>query len=889
MTNVTPTTRFRFWLWLIRLIGVIVPRRLRADWRQEWESELRHRELLLSEWDRLDWRNKLNLFWRSTSAFWDALWMQTYRWEDAMIQDLRFGVRMLLKQPGFTLVALLTLALGIGANTAVFSVANTVLLRPLPYQKPDELVMVWETAPKLGFPHNDVAPANFLDWRAQNNVFAQIAAFGGTSVSLTGLGEPERIEGVRVSASLFPLLGVAPALGRVFTDEEDRTEAQSVIVLSHGLWQRRFGGADSIVGQILTLNSRPYTVIGVMPASFRFPGREQEFWCPMAFEPGEAAGRGDHYLSVVARLKPGVTRQQAQPEMDAIAAGLQQQYPQTNTEQGIALVPLHEEFAGAVRKPLLILLGAVGFVLLIACGNVMNLLLARATTRRKELTIRLALGAGRLRLTRQLFTESLLVAGLGGVVGTLLALWGVRLLEALVPDNLAQARGIVTDWRVLGFSVAVSLLTGVVFGLLPALQVSRPNLTEALKEGGQSNAGGESRGRLRGALVIVEVALSLVLLVGAGLLLKSFYQLTNVDPGFRPEQALTMRMQLSGEKYGDPVKRRAFYDQMLRQLQLIPGVEAAAVITQLPLTTTGLHFSFSLEGQPPMPAADLPQSTFRVISQDYFRALGIPLLHGRGFTPQDTADAQAVVVINRMMAERFWPAQDVLGKRFKIGTSDSPNPWLTVVGVVGDVRQSSLDQVLKPEMYVSHLQDRRFFAIPRDLVVRTAGDPLSLAAAVRGEVWQVDKDLPLFRVRTMERVVLLAVAGQRLNMLLLTIFAALALVLAAVGIYGVMSYATAQRTHELGIRLALGAQTRDVLWLVARQGLALVLAGVALGLVAALALTHVLQNLLFGVNATDPATFAGITLLLISVACIASLIPARRATRVDPLRALRHD
>jgi predicted permease len=881
--------RFRFWLWLICLIGVLVPRRLRADWRQEWEAELQYREELLAEWDKLDRRSKLDLLWHSAGAFADALWLQPQRLEDEMFQDLRFGVRMLLKQPGFTLVALLTLALGIGANTAVFSVANTVLLRPLPYQKPDELVMVWETAPKLGFPRNDVAPANFLDWREQNDVFAQLAAFGSTSVSLTGRGEPERIEGVRVSASLFPLLGVAPAMGRVFTAEEDRAEAQSVIVLSHGLWQRRFGGDPGIVGQTLTLNSRPYTVVGVMPASFRFPGREQEFWLPMAFEPGEAAGRGDHYLSVVARLKPGVTKQQAQAEMDAIAARLQQQYPRTNTGQGVALVPLHEEFASTIRQPLLILLSVAGFVLLIACANVMNLLLARATARRKELTIRAALGASHLRLTRQLLIESLLLAGLGGAIGTLLALWGAKLLEALVPDNLAQARGIVTDWRVLGFSVAISLLTGVVFGLLPALQVSRPNLTEALKEGGQSSAGGESRGRLRGALVIVEIALSLVLLVGAGLLLKSFYRLTKVDPGFQPEQALTMRMQLSGEKYGGLVKRRAFYDQMIQQLQSLPGVQAAAVITQLPLTTAGLHFSFSLEGQPPMPAANLPQAAFRVISQDYFRTMGIPLLRGRSFTSQDTADAQAVVVINRTLAERFWPGQDVLGRRFKVGSSDSPNPWFVVVGVVCDVRQSSLDQALKPEMYVSHLQDHRFFAIPRDLVVRTDGDPLSLAAAVRGEIWKIDKDLPLFRVRTMEQIVSLALAGQRLNMLLLTVFAVLALVLAAIGIYGVMSYAAAQRTHELGIRLALGAQTRDVLWLVIRHGLALVLAGVALGLVAALVLTRVLQNLLFGVKATDPLTFAGITLLLVGVACVASFIPARRATQVDPLVALRHE
>jgi putative ABC transport system permease protein len=805
-------------------------------------------------------------------------------------QDLRFGARMLWKKPGFTLIAVITLALGIGANTAIFSVANAALLRPLPFQNPDELVMVWETAPKLGFPHNDVAPANFIDWRDQNQVFMQIAAFGGASLSLSGRGEPERIEGVRVSASLFPLLGVTPALGRVFNEQEDRAESQRVIVLSHSLWQRRFGGDAGIIGQSLTLDNRPYTVVGVMPAHFRFPGREQEFWLPMAFEPEEAAGRGDHYLNVVARLKPGVSRQRAQAEMDAIAARLQQQYPRTNTDHGVALVPLREEFAGAIRKPLLILMGVAGFVLLIACANLTNLLLARATERAAELTIRAALGASRLRLIRQLLTENILLALSGGAVGALLAIWGVDVLETLVLENLVQARdlpSVEVDGRVLAFSATVSLLTGMAFGLAPALQVSRLNLTEALKEGGRGGAGSGSRGRLRGALVVGEIALSLVLLTGAGLMIKSFYRLTGVDPGFQPDKALTMRMQLSGEKYGDPVKRRAFYDQLLQQVQSLPGVQSAGVITQLPLTTQGLLFSFSLEGQPPLPSANLPQAAFRVISQDYFRAMGIPLLRGRSFTPQDTADAQAVVIINRTMSERFWPGQEALGKRFKVGPSDGSNPWFVVIGVVGDVRQSSLDQALRPEMYVSHLQDRRFFAIPRDLVVRTAGDPLAMTATVRAEIWMLDKDLPLFRVRTMEQILSASVAGQRFNMLLLSVFAALALLLAAVGIYGLMSYVTAQRTREIGIRLALGAHARDVLRLVMKQGLVLTISGVAVGMAGAFALTRVMAGLLFEVSVTDPATFTLIAALLTLVALLACWIPARRATKVDPMIALR--
>lgn len=810
-------------------------------------------------------------------------------WLETLWQDIRFGARKLRKNPGFTVVAVLTLALGIGANTAIFSAVNSVLLRPLPYQNPDELVMVWETAPKLGFPRNNVAPANFIDWRDQNRVFAQIAAYGGNSVSLTGRGEPERIEGMRVSAGLFPLLGVTPLLGRVFTEEEDRPGARNVVVLSHGLWQRRFGGDPGAVGQSLTLNDTPHTVVGVMPAHFRFPGREQELWVPMAFEPEEAAGRGDHYLTVVARLKPGVPLRQAQAEMDAIATRLQEQYPQTNTGQGVALVPLHEEFAGNVRKPLLLLLGVVGFVLLIACANVTNLLLARAAARQKELTIRSALGASRLRLMRQLLTESLLLSALGGVAGTLLGVWAVGLLDSLVPDSLAEAHGIAVDWRVLSFAIAVSLLTGVVFGLLPALQPSKSKLTEALKEGGRGGEGGESRGRLRGALVVAEIALSLVLLAGAGLMIRSFYRLANVDPGFHPGGTLTMRMELSGGKYGDPVKRRAFYDRLLQQAQSLPGVKSAGVITQLPLTTQGLHFSFSLEGQPPLPSGDLPQAAFRVISQDYFRAMGIPLLRGRSFTPQDTADAQAVVVINRTMAERFWPGQDALGRRFKIGSADSQNPWAVIVGVVGDVRQTSLYQELTPEMYVTYLQDRRFFAIPRDLVLRMDGNPLSMAPAVRGEIWKLDKDLPLFRVQTMEQVLSLATAGQRFNMLLLSIFAALSLTLATIGVYGVMSYATAQRTHEIGIRMALGARTRDVLRLVIGRGLLLILIGVAVGLAGAFGLTRLMSGLLFGVSATDPLTFTLITLLLTAVSLLACYLPARRATRVDPLVALRYE
>jgi putative ABC transport system permease protein len=806
-----------------------------------------------------------------------------------LLQDLRYGVRMLSKRPGFSVAVIITLTLGIGVNAAIFSVANNVLLRPLPFPQPEELVMVWETAPRLGFPRNNVAPANFIDWREQNRSFSYIAVFGGDSLSLTGRGDPERIEGQRVSASLFPLLGVAPVLGRTFTAEEDSPNGPGVIVLSHGLWQRRFGSDASIIGQSLTLNRHPYTVIGVMPPQFRFLTREQEYWTPIALGPEESAGRGDHYLSVVARLKPGVTMQQAQSEMEAIAARLQQQYPRTNTDQGVALVPLHEEFAGNVRKPLLILLGVVGFVLLIACANVTNLLLARVTERRKELTIREALGASRWRVARQLLTESLLLALIGGALGSLIAFIGISLLETLIPDSLSPARGAVLDWRVLGFALVISMLTGIVCGLLPLLRGSGINLTSALKEGGQSSTSGDARNRMRSVLVVVELALSLVLLTGAGLLIRSFYRLSKVEPGFEANNVLTLRMQLGGASYGEPTQRRAFYDRMLQQLEAIPGVQEAGVTTQLPLTGQGTQFSFSLEGQPPLSAAHLPQAAFRVVSSDYFRTLGVPLMQGRTFTSQDTAEAQAVSVINQTMAHRFWPGQEAVGKRFKIGSSDSPNPWMIVVGVVGDVRQTRMDQALIPEMYVSYQQDKRFFAIPRDLAVRTAGDPLNVFAAVRSEIWKLDKDLPLFRVRTMNEVVSQSVAAHRFNMLLLAIFAMLAFILAVVGIYGVMSYSTAQRTREIGIRISLGANPRDVLSLVMRRGLLLTLGGVISGLLGALVLTRVMSGLLFDVSTTDPITFALIAMLLTVVSAIACYIPAIAATKINPLEALRSE
>jgi predicted permease len=803
-------------------------------------------------------------------------------------QDLRYGLRVLWKNPGFTVVAVLALALGIGANSAIFSVVNTVLLRPLPYRDPERLVMVWEDRSKQGYPRDTPAPANFIDWRDQNQVFEGMAAIASQSFNLTGAGEPERIDGKRVSASLFPLMGVEPLVGRTFTPEEDQPGANRVVVLSHGLWQRRFGSDRKIVGQPLTLNGESFMVVGVMPPHFRFPAREDELWVPIAFSPQAAAARGSHYLQVIARLKPGVTLEQARAEMETIAARLMQQYPNTNTNVGAALVPLHEHLVGDIKPALLVLLGAVGFVLLVACANVANLLLARAAGRQKEIALRVALGASRARLIRQFLTESLLLAALGGVVGLLLSLWGVNALKAFIPENISQAQAVAVDARVLGFTLLVSLLTGLIFGLAPATQASSFNLNETLKEGGRDSASGSRGNRIRGLLVITEVAVSLVLLIGAGLLINSFLRLRGVDPGFRADNLLTMRVVLPEMKYPDQPRRTAFYAELVRRLEALPGVQSAAVTNWIPLVRQGDSLGITIEGQPAPAPGQNPSAVTRVVSPHYFRTMGIQLTRGREFVEQDTADSPRVVVISETMARRFWPGEDPLGKRLTTGgPAGAPIPWMEVVGVVKDVRQMELTADPKPQMYVPFTQP--VFFRPSHLVVKTDVEPRTLATAVRKAVWEIDKDQPVSNVSTMEDVLSESIARQRFSMLLFGIFAALALILAAVGIYGVMSYSVAQRTREIGIRIALGAQRGDVLRLAVGGGLKLVLIGVVLGLAAAFALTRVMTSLLFGVSATDPATLVVISLVLISVAVLASYIPARRATKVDPMVALRYE
>ena len=803
------------------------------------------------------------------------------------LNDLRYAIRMQRKNPGFTIVAVIALALGIGANTAIFSVVNTVLLRPLPYQDPDRLVMVWEEATKAGYPQDTPAAANFIDWRDQNQVFEGMAATDYTSFNLTGSGEPERLEGRRVSTNLFPLLGVEPQVGRVFTAAEDRPGSERVVVLSHGLWQRRFGGDPGIVGKTLTLNGAGYTVVGVMPARFQFPTVDDEAWVPIAFTQDEATDRGRKYLKVVARLKPGVAMAQAQADMSTIATRLQQQYPETNTDLGAVITPLHEYLVGDIRPALLILLGAVGLVLLIACANVANLLLARAAVRQKEIAVRVALGARRQRLIRQFLTESIFLSTLGGIVGLVIAYVGLVVLKAFIPENISQARAISIDYNVLGFTLLVAVATGLIFGLAPAIQSIRFNQIETLKEGGRDAATGGSGKRLRGLLVMAEVAISLVLLIGAGLLINSFLRLRNVDPGFNPDNLLTMKIVLPDSKYERMAQRSAFYSELTQRLQSIPGVKSAAVTTNLPLYLQGNSISISIEGRPEPPPGQEPIMVTRMISPGYFDTMSIPLLKGRQLTDQDTDTSPDVVVISETMARRLWPGEDAIGKRIAIGRIRSQEDWIQVVGVVKDVRQFELNADPKPQMYLTYRQFGFFDA--QDLVVKTNVDPASLAGTIRNAVWEIDKDQPVSNIRTMDTILADSIARQRFSMLLLAIFASVALVLAAVGIYGVMSYSVAQRTHEIGIRMALGAQTSAVLKLAVGYGVKLVAAGIAIGLIAAFALTRVMSTLLFGVTATDPTTFALISLLLVAVAAIASYIPARRATRVNPIIALRYE
>jgi putative ABC transport system permease protein len=812
-------------------------------------------------------------------------------------QDLRYGARMLAKKPGFTLIAVLTLALGIGATTAIFSVVNGVLLRPLDYQDPQQIVTL------LNQGRGPVSPANFLDLRAANQSFAQMAAAEAWGGTLASHDRPEEISGLRMGDGLFELLGVQPVLGRTLQSEDFQPGKDHVLVLSHKLWQRGFGGDPGIVGQQLTMSGESYTVIGVMPPQFQFPpfwSTRAELWAPLDLR-NRATSRGGNSLRVFARLKPGMSRTQAQAEIDTMNTQLAQAYPEENTGLDIRVDPLNEKVVGNVRPALLVLSGAVGFVLLIACANVACLLLARAATRQKETAVRVALGASRWRIIRQLLTESLLLSLCGAAVGILLAVWGVDLLTTLLAGNstsfsvrLPRLSEIRVDAAAFLFTLVITLATSMLFGLAPALGASKPDLNQVLKESGRGTAG--ERRRLREMLVVAELALALVMLIGAGLLMNSFLKLQAVDPGFNPRNVLTMTVSLSGAaQYVGPA-REAFYRQLTERLNALPGVESASAINHLPLAGDRWGLSLAIEGRPLPPPGVGIEVAFRVSRPNYFQTMGIPLRAGRDFTERDTADTPGVVIINETLARRYWPDEDATGKRVTLDDPRSPSPkWLTVVGVVKNVKQDSWVDAPSNEVYIPFQQNAGFFAgtarhyTAMTIVARTTIEPQALATTMQDTVRALDHNLPISNVASMEQVIADALWQQRFNLQLIGLFAGVALALAAVGLYGVMSYSVAQRTQEVGLRMALGAQSRDVIKMVVGQGMKLALLGVALGLLASVALTRLMAKLLFEVSATDLTTFAVIPVLLILVALVACWIPAQRATRVDPMVALRYE
>lgn len=805
---------------------------------------------------------------------------------DAFLNDIRYAIRNLIKRPGFTLIAVLTLAIGIGANTAIFSAIHALLLKPLPFPELDRVVAIWDKMPSRGVVHNEVTMANYLDWRAQNQSFEQLALYRWWSANLTGVDPPERLQGFLVTANFIDVTGLKPIMGRNFTEEENQPGKDGVAIITHSLWQRRFGGDPHIINKTITVNSLQRTVIGVMPERFNFP-KGAEVYAPIALTPELMRNRLSHSYYVIGSLKPGATIETAQADIDNITARLEKQYTETNVGWGATVYPIVADTVRQYDTALWVMMGAVGFVLLIACANVANLMLARATGRQREIALRAALGASRWRIMRQLLTESLIVALVGGACGVLVGFWGLDALRAANPGDAAR---FAPGWYQLGinlpvllFTLGLSFCSGLVFGLAPAWQLSKPNLNDALKEGSRQMSG--SSHRLRSSLVVFEVALSLVLLVGAGLLVRSFLSLLNTNPGFDPHNLMTMNLVLPSAKYKDAQQRAAFYTDLVQRVKATPGVESAAVVNYLPLGGSNSSDAYLIEGEAEPPPGQENEGRYRASTPDYFQTMRIPIVSGRAFTEQDKAGAAPVVIVNETLARKHWPGQDAVGKRFRIFGPIDRNPWLEVVGVVADVKHD-LNLPVTPEFYLPQAQDPWSAMV---LVARTTVDPTSLAATLRQQVWSIDKDQPVFDLRTMQEVRSMSVTMYSFSSVMLGLFAGIALLLASIGIYGVMAFAVTQRTQEIGIRMALGARGADVLKLIVSQGMKLALLGIAFGLLGAWGLTRFMAGLLVGVQATDLLTFAVVSACLFVAALLACYLPARRATKVDPLVALRYE
>jgi putative ABC transport system permease protein len=875
---------------LIALVGVIVPLRLRANWRREWEAELRHREALLTRWDRLDWRAKLDLLRRSASAFRDALWLQPKRLEDEMFQDLRYGARMLLKHKGFTVVAALTLSLGIGANTAIFSVVHAVLLRPLPFANQERLVTLWKRDTVSSTPFVELSPAEVRDWGRQSQSFSSVGALPATVYGygyvLTGVGDAVQLESAKVTGNFFSTLGAQAAHGRVFNEDDDQVNGPKVVILSDRVWRERFNADPNVLGRGVTLTEESYTVVGVMPAKFEFP-KGVDLWLPIrtVMDARAVERYGMTFMTAVGRLKPGVTLAQAEAEMNTIVARIASEHPETEAVgHRIVITPLAEHLFGDARLALWLLLAATGMLLLIATANIANLSLARATGRRREFAVRAALGAGRFRLVRQLLTESFILALCGGVGAVVLSHWLIKLLVRLAPTDIPRIEEVALNVTALLFSLAVTLLAAILCGLVPALAATRLDLNRMLSEGAAKMSGGHSGSRARSALVIIQVAVTVVLLVGATLILRSFVNLSRVNLGFDPTNTLTMQLRLQGSKYGAPEARRQFFRQLIERLEARPGVEAASAVLIRPMEGhVGWDVPFTLEGQSEAEAKMNRVPNFEAVSPHYFRVLKLPLKAGREFTDFDNEQSQPVAIISETMAKTMFGAGvDPIGKRLKLEFRG--HPWRTIVGVIGDTRYREL-QDIRFDLYIPFAQWPAAFV--NHFAARTTIEPAAMAPVVRGEVAALDPTQAVTGMATMEQLVAAHLARPRFSAVLMNWLSALALAIAGVGLYGVLAYSVAQRVGEFGVRLALGARGGDILKLVIGHGMRLVAVGLVAGLAASFVLTRLLSKLLFGVSATDPQTFGVSALILAVIALFACWLPARRATRVDPQIALR--